>query len=141
VQTQRAKSGGHANSLVGLDDAIKQLSALAQDARLEVFRLLVAAGETGLAAGEIARRLDTPANTLSAQLLILSNARLVTARRNGRSIIYAANFGTMRAPLIFLVQDCCDGRPESCEPLAATPPRLSNNAPAKYPPRRKLLRH
>ena len=73
-----------------LIDAIKRLSALAQESRLEVFRLLVKAGPKGLAAGEIARRMDTPANTLSAQLLVLSNAQLVRARRDGRTIIYAA---------------------------------------------------
>jgi len=65
-------------------DAVKRLSALAQDARLEVFRLLVKAGPEGLPAGEIARKLDTPPNTMSAQLLLLSNAGLIRARRDGR---------------------------------------------------------
>ena len=100
-----------------LENAIKGLSALAQDSRLEVFRLLVAAGEMGQAAGEIARRLEIPASTLSAQLLILSNAKLVKAKREGRSIIYSANFKTMRDLLIYLVADCCDGRAEICAPL------------------------
>jgi ArsR family transcriptional regulator len=109
----------HPARRVALSDAIKGLSALAQESRLEVFRLLVTASPTGIAAGDIARRLHTPANTLSAQLLILSNAGLITARRDGRSIIYAANFDTVRDLLIFLVQDCCDGHPEICGPLAA----------------------
>jgi len=100
-----------------LIDAIKRLSALAQEARLEVFRLLVKAGPKGLAAGEIARRMDTPANTLSAQLLVLSNAQLVRARRDGRSIIYAANFDAMSDLLVFLTEDCCAGSAEVCAPL------------------------
>src|SRR6185437_11926163 len=95
-----------------LTTAIKRLSAIAQDARLEVFRLLVKAGPPGMAAGEIARKLDVPANTLSAQLLVLSNAELVRARREGRSIIYAINYQAMRDLLVFLTEDCCGGRAE-----------------------------
>jgi ArsR family transcriptional regulator len=100
------------------DDAIKRLSALAQEARLDVFRLLVKAGPDGKAAGDIARALETPANTLSAQLLLLSNAGLIRARRDGRSIIYAVNFDAMSDLLLFLTEDCCGGRPEVCLPLA-----------------------
>lgn len=98
--------------------AIKRLSALAQDARLEVFRLLVKAGPDGLAAGEIARRLNTAANTTSAQLLILSNAELIKARRDGRSIIYSVDFEAMSELLVYLTEDCCGGRAEVCTPLA-----------------------
>jgi|SRR5690348_2314006 len=101
-----------------ITDALKRLSALAQDGRLEVFRLLVKAGPEGLAAGEIARKLDVQANTLSAQLLVLSNARLVHARREGRSIIYSINFESMSELLVFLTEDCCAGRAEVCGPLA-----------------------
>ncbi len=101
-----------------LNDAIKRLSALAQDARLEVFRLLVKAGPEGVAAGEIARMLGSHANTLSAQLLVLSNAQLVKARREGRSIIYSANFDAMRDLLLFLTEDCCSMSPQICAPLA-----------------------
>jgi len=97
--------------------AVKRLSAIAQDARLEVFRLLVKAGPQGMAAGNIARKLDVPANTLSAQLLVLANAGLVRARREGRSIIYAMNFDAVRDLLVFLMEDCCDGRAEVCAPL------------------------
>ena len=101
------------------DTAIKRLSALAQESRLEVFRLLVKAGPDGMAAGDIARAMGTPANTLSAQLLTLANAGLVRARRDGRSIIYAVNFDAMRDLLSFLTEDCCGGRPEMCAPFAA----------------------
>jgi DNA-binding transcriptional ArsR family regulator len=104
-------------------DAVKRLSALAHDARLEVFRLLVKAGPDGLAAGEIARVLNTASNTLSAQLLILSNAGLIRARRDGRSIIYAVDFDAMSGLLVFLTEDCCGGRPEVCAPLAAVAKR------------------
>jgi DNA-binding transcriptional ArsR family regulator len=99
--------------------AVKRLSALAQEARLEVFRLLVKAGPDGLAAGDIARSLETAPNTTSAQLLILSNAGLIRARRDGRSIIYTVDFEAMSALLIFLTEDCCGGRAEICAPLAA----------------------
>jgi DNA-binding transcriptional ArsR family regulator len=98
--------------------AVKRLSALAQEARLQVFRLLVGSGPEGMAAGDIARKLGVPANTLSAQLLVLSNAGLVRARRDGRSIIYAIRFDAMRDLLVFLTKDCCGGRAEMCAPLA-----------------------
>jgi DNA-binding transcriptional ArsR family regulator len=108
--------------------ALASLSALAHDGRLSVFRLLVKAGPDGLAAGAIARKLATQPNTMSAQLLVLSNAGLIGARREGRSIIYAADFERMGELLQFLTKDCCGGRPEICGPLAATinnccPPR------------------
>ena len=99
--------------------AVKRLSALAQDARLEVFRLLVKAGPDGLAAGAVSRALKTPANTMSAQLLVLSNAGLIRARRDGRSIIYAVDYAAMSDLLIFLTEDCCGGRTEICAPLVA----------------------
>jgi ArsR family transcriptional regulator len=98
--------------------AIQRLSALAQDARLAVFRLLVKAGPDGMAAGDVARELDVPANTLSAQLLVLSNAKLTKARRDGRSIIYAVDFDAMSELLVYLTEDCCGGRAEVCAPLA-----------------------
>jgi ArsR family transcriptional regulator len=97
--------------------AIKRLSALAQESRLAVFKLLVKAGPDGVAAGEIAQSLGLPANTLSAQLAILANADLVTGRRAGRSIIYSANFAVMSDLLVYLSEDCCQGRPEICAPL------------------------
>lgn len=106
-----------------LTDAIKRLSALAQDGRLELFRLLVRAGPDGLAAGEIARRLGIQPNTASAQLLVLSNAQLVQARREGRSIIYAVRFAAMRDLLSFLTEDCCAGSAEVCAPFGSIAPR------------------
>ncbi|HEY1961816.1 MAG TPA: metalloregulator ArsR/SmtB family transcription factor [Rhizomicrobium sp.] len=108
--------------------AVRRLSALAQEARLEVFRLLVKAGPEGLPAGEIARRMETPANTMSAQLLVLSNAGLVRARREGRSIIYAVDFDAMRDLMIFLTEDCCGGRAEICAPLVAVASRCCEPA-------------
>lgn len=100
-----------------MDDAAHSLAALAHQGRLAVFRMLVQAGETGLAAGEIARRLGVLPNTLSANLNILSNAGLVRSRRDGRSIIYAADYGRMSRLLGFLLEDCCGGEPEICRPL------------------------
>ena len=99
-------------------DAIKRLAALAQDSRLAVFRRLVKAGKDGMAAGGIARALGITPNTLSAQLALLANAGLVTSRREGRSIIYAADYDAMSALLIYLMEDCCQGRPEVCGALA-----------------------
>ncbi|HEY4077681.1 MAG TPA: metalloregulator ArsR/SmtB family transcription factor [Rhizomicrobium sp.] len=103
-----------------IKSALSALGALAQESRLAVFRLLVKTGPDGMAAGDIARELDTAANTMSAQLLILSNAGLIHARREGRSIIYAANFEQMSELLVFLTQDCCGGRKEICAPLMQT---------------------
>jgi len=101
-------------------EAARRLSALSQESRLEVFRLLVKAGPKGIAAGDIARRLETAANTMSAQLLVLSNAGLVRARREGRSIIYSADFEAMSGLLLYLTEDCCGGKPEICAPLVKT---------------------
>ena len=98
--------------------AVSTLSALAHAHRLAVFRLLVQIGPEGIAAGEIARRIGTPPNSLSANLNILSHAGLVQSRRDGRSIIYTADYGRMRDLLGFLMEDCCGGAPEICAPLA-----------------------
>jgi DNA-binding transcriptional ArsR family regulator len=100
------------------ETAVKRLSALAQGSRLEVFRLLVKAGPEGVAAGDIARTLDITPNTLSAQLNVLANAGLITNQREGRSIIYAARYEAMSDLLLYLMEDCCQGRPEVCAPLA-----------------------
>ena len=114
-------------------DALACLSALAQEGRLAVFRLLVKAGPDGMAAGEIARRLGVAANTMSAQLLLLANAGLVKARRDGRSIIYAADFDRMGALLLFLTEDCCGGRADICAPLMPSVSRCC-------PPRKRASR-
>lgn len=116
-------------------DAIGALAALAQESRLAVFRLLVREGPDGLAAGTIAERLGIPAPTLSFHLNQLSAAGLAISRRDGRSIIYAANYPGMRDLLNFLVEDCCQGRPELCTPPAG---RGAADAPACKPARRAV---
>ncbi|MES2290092.1 MAG: helix-turn-helix domain-containing protein [Pseudomonadota bacterium] len=99
-------------------DAVAALSSLAHGARLSVFRMLMQAGAEGIAAGEIARRLDVPPNTLSSNLNILSNAGLIENRREGRTLIYTARYTQMTELLEFLIHDCCSGQPEICAPLA-----------------------
>lgn len=98
--------------------AVSALSALAHQGRLATFRMLVQAGHDGIPAGEIARRLDVPPNTLSSNLTILTNAGLIDSRRDGRSIIYSARYENMTALLEYLMQDCCGGHPEICASLA-----------------------
>lgn len=93
------------------------LSALGHEGRLAIFRLLVQAGPQGVAAGEIARRLEMIPSSLTANLNILSHASLIGSRREGRSIIYAADYAAMSGLLGFLMQDCCNGAPEICAPL------------------------
>ena len=100
-----------------IDLAIRRLSALAHEGRLAAFRLLVKTGPDGLPAGEISLVLDVAPNTLSAQLSVLENAGLIRHRRAGRSIIYAAEYGAISELLVYLMQDCCQGRPEVCAPL------------------------
>lgn len=99
------------------ESAIIALGALAQGTRLDVFRLLVRRGPHGMAAGEIARQLDVPQNTMSAHLGILARAGIVRSERQSRSIIYRANLEGLRALTLFLVKDCCAGSPELCAPL------------------------
>lgn len=96
------------------------LAALAQDNRLDVFRLLVQAGPEGLNAGAVATALDLPPNTLTFHFDRLRMAGLVTARRDGRSVIYAAQFDKMNALLGFLTENCCGGA--SCAPAAQCKP-------------------
>jgi DNA-binding transcriptional ArsR family regulator len=100
--------------------AVAALSALAQDTRLAVYRLLVQQGPSGLAAGEIAGQLGVTPATLSFHLKELAHAGLVTARQEGRFVFYAANFSAMNALVAFLTENCCaaDGGP-SCAPAAA----------------------
>jgi DNA-binding transcriptional ArsR family regulator len=98
-------------------DALAALSALGQDTRLEVFRLLVRAGSEGVAAGEIAERLGAVQNTVSTHLKVLANAGLVRAQRDGRSVRYAADMTGFRDLLAYLMEDCCNGAPELCQPV------------------------
>ncbi|NQE63635.1 helix-turn-helix transcriptional regulator [Caulobacter sp. RHG1] len=97
--------------------AVNMLSALGHEGRLAIFRLLVKAGPGGIAAGDIARTLDVLPNSLSANLNVLSHAGLIASRRDGRSIIYSADYGAMSGLLGFLMEDCCNGAPEICAPL------------------------
>ena len=99
--------------------AIDVFAALSQSTRLDVFRLLMEHEPEGLAAGEIARRLEVPQNTMSSHLAILTRAGLVESQRHSRSIIYRAVVERVREITSFLVQDCCGGRPELCAPLVA----------------------
>ncbi len=98
-------------------DALAVLAALAQENRLDVFRLLVEAGPQGMPAGAIAAALKLAPNALTFHLDRLREARLVTVRRAGRSMIYAAQFETMNGLLGYLTDNCCQGRPEACLPL------------------------
>ena len=97
--------------------AVASLSALGHEGRLAIFRLLVKAGSQGVPAGEVARRLEMLPNSLSANLNVLSHAGLIVSRREGRSIIYTADYGAMQGLLGFLLEDCCGGAPEICAPL------------------------
>jgi DNA-binding transcriptional ArsR family regulator len=118
------------------EDAILALAALAQPTRLDVFKLLVKQEPDGLAAGEIARALVVPQNTMSSHLSVLSRAGLVSAQRFGRSIVYRADLARFQQVVLFMLRDCCDGRPEICAPLIESltprcPPQKKKRAHAK----------
>ncbi|MGN6748898.1 MAG: ArsR/SmtB family transcription factor [Xanthobacteraceae bacterium] len=98
-------------------DALAALAAMAQDNRLDIFRLLVEAGRDGMAAGAVAEALGVAPNALSFHLDRLRDAGLVTVRRDGRSMIYAARYETMNALIAYLTENCCRGRPEQCLPV------------------------
>jgi len=102
-------------------NAVAALAALAQDNRLDVFRLLVEAGPNGMPAGEIATALKLAPNTLTFHFDRLRMAGLVTVRRDGRSMIYAARFETMNALLSYLTENCCKGMPDTCAPAVCKP--------------------
>ncbi len=95
-------------------DAIGALAALAQDTRLAVFRNLVRAGPNGMTAGDIATAVAVTPSTMSHHLAQLEKAKLVSSRRDGRTVIYAADYEGTRKLLAFLMEDCCQGRPEIC---------------------------
>lgn len=111
-------------------DALNALSALAQENRLDAFRLLVQAGPDGIAAGDLAAALDLQPNTTTFHLDRLRNAGLVTVRRDGRSMIYAARYEVMNGLLGYLTENCCAGSP--CEP---------NCAPVKKPAKTRGTSH
>ena len=97
--------------------ALAALAALGQETRLDIFRLLVKASQEGVPAGEIATRLGAIQNTTSAHLKILSHAGLVRAEREGRIVRYVADMTGFRDLLAYLMEDCCNGAPELCQPV------------------------
>ncbi|MGL4290298.1 MAG: ArsR/SmtB family transcription factor [Phreatobacter sp.] len=100
-------------------EAVETLAALAQPTRLATFRLLVAREPDGVPAGELARLIAVPQNTMSAHLAVLARAGLIIGERQSRQIIYRADLARFRAMTLYLVKDCCGGRPEICAPLIA----------------------
>ena len=102
-------------------DAIAALGALAQETRLDIFRLLVQAGADGLPAGRIGERLGLPSATLSFHLNRLRHAGLVTFRRESRSLIYVAEYAAMNDLLAYLTENCCQGDPTACAGRVCTP--------------------
>jgi len=100
-------------------ETIATLAALAQSTRLNTFRLLVSREPDGVPAGELARLMEVPQNTMSAHLSILARAGLVSGERQSRSIIYHADLARLREVTLFLLKDCCGGRSDICEPLIA----------------------
>ena len=112
------------------EQTILALAALAQGTRLDVFRLLTKSEPEGMPAGDIARELAVPHNTMSSHLAILTRAGLVSSQRRSRSIVYRANLAHLQKVVLFLVQDCCGSRPELCAPL------IQNLSPC-FPPKKK----
>ena len=108
--------------------AVSALGALAQETRLALYRLLVACGSGGLPAGAIAERLGVAPSSLSFHLRELMHAGLVSQRRTGRQLIYAAEYETMNALLAYLTENCC-GRGDSCAPFC-TPADLAEKEKA-----------
>jgi ArsR family transcriptional regulator len=100
-------------------EIITALAALAQPTRLDTFRMLAKHEPQGVPAGELARLIEVPQNTMSAHLAILSRAGLIRGERHSRSIIYRADLDRFREMTLYLVKDCCGGRPELCAPLIA----------------------
>jgi DNA-binding transcriptional ArsR family regulator len=97
-------------------DAVAILAALAQDNRLDAFRLLVEAGPEGMPAGHIATSLRLPPSALTFHLDRLREVGLIAVRREGRSMIYTARFDAMNELVTYLTDHCCQGRPELCAP-------------------------
>src|SRR6516162_7950125 len=111
--------------------ALAALAALAQDNRLDVFRLLVEAGQEGMSAGAVADALKLAPNALTFHFDRLREAGLVTVRRDGRSMIYTARYDTMNELLGYLTENCCRGRTDQCEPSAS--PGSATKARQKEP--------
>ena len=109
-----------------IKDALEVLDGLSHETRLDVFRLLVKAGPAGLPAGSIADTLGARQNTMSSHLKQLHQARLIGSRRDGRSVIYSANYDTARQLIQFLMEDCCAGNAAVCEPIARSLGKICN---------------
>jgi DNA-binding transcriptional ArsR family regulator len=101
------------------EEAILIFAALAQPTRLDVFHLLVRREPDGVPAGELARIIGVPQNTMSAHLAVLARANLITGERHSRSIVYRANLSRVRDVSLFLLTDCCGGRADICDPLVS----------------------
>ena len=114
-------------------ESLAALAELAQENRLDVFRLLVQAGPTGLAAGNVAEKLGLAPNTLSFHFDRLRNAGLVTCTREGRSVIYAARFETMNGLLAYLTENCCGGVGKDCAPALCAPATSGGKAKSRVP--------
>ena len=120
-------------------DALAALAALAQETRLDIFRLLIEAGGDGLPAGAIGDRLGLPSATLSFHLAQLKQAGLIGFRREGRSLIYAAHFGAMNGLLAYLTENCCQGEPGACGVSLCSPAptdTIDEEAPSHEAPAR-----
>jgi DNA-binding transcriptional ArsR family regulator len=113
--------------------ALDALSALGQSTRLRIFKHLVTMAPDPVPAGEIADALGCLQNTLSTHLAILSRAGLIAGTRDGRSILYAANFDGMRGLVNYLLEDCCAGRPEVCAPVFEQLEQSCGCGPASRP--------
>ena len=122
-------------------EAIAALGALAQETRLDMYRLLVQAGPEGMPAGHIGDKLGLPSATLAFHLKELKNAGLATCTRNGRSRIYAAAYPTMNALLDYLTANCCQGNPAACglEASACTPSTVRKGAAHEAPARAAVV--
>jgi ArsR family transcriptional regulator, arsenate/arsenite/antimonite-responsive transcriptional repressor len=112
-------------------ETLAALAALAQDNRLDIFRLLVEAGRNGMSAGAVADALDLAPNALTFHFDRLRDGGLVTVRREGRSMIYAARYETMNALIAYLTENCCGGRPEQCLPAKKEDSRHKTRKPQR----------
>jgi DNA-binding transcriptional ArsR family regulator len=119
-------------------DAIIALAALAQDSRLDIFRLLVQTGPGGVPAGRIGKRLGLPSATLSFHLNQLRQAGLVTFRRESRSLIYMAAYPTMNALMGYLTENCCQGNAAACEASVCEAPTFSPGEVDEAPSRARV---
>lgn len=106
-------------------DAVAALGALAHEQRLAIFRLLIQAGPEGVSAGSISEAMQSPASSVSFHLANLTRAGMIMQRRESRSLIYSANYDRVLGLIGFLLEDCCGGRPEICDPLAEIASRVA----------------